>query len=158
MVTPLDGLGAGARSRGYLGAISRCEIPFRCRRDCAEIAHLHPGHLEALPSGGARRSCRGGIGNGRVRSDSTKWPSTVVVDAWVFEGNMSTRAKTLQDALMRQAPPYSATLSNRNKPGHSRYLRGVLRALRHPVGPVGNQEATVQSRRNLAYILDESHT
>ena len=46
---------------------------------------------------------------------------------------------------MRQSPPYSATLSNRNKPGHSRYLRGMLRALRHSVGPVGDQVAFAQS-------------
>ena len=69
-----------------LDTISRCEIPFRCRRDCAEIAQPNPGHLEALPSDGARRAYRGGIGNGRVRSDSTKWPSTVVLDAWVHLG------------------------------------------------------------------------
>ena len=59
---------------------------------------------------------------------------------------------------MRQPPPYSATLSNRNEPGHSRYLRGVLRALSHSLGPVDNQAAAAQSRRNLACILDESHT
>ena len=75
-----------------------------------------------------------------------------------FYGNLRIRAKTLQDASMRQAPPYSATLSNRNEPGHSRYLRGVLRALSHSLGPVDNQAAAAQSRRNLACILDESHT
>ena len=69
-----------------LGAISRCEIPFGCTRDCAEIVHLVRGHREALPPHGACRACNGDIRNGRVCSDSTKWPSTVVIGAWVHLG------------------------------------------------------------------------
>ena len=48
-----------------LGAISRCEIPFRCRRDRAEIAYLNPGHPEALQAGGGRRAFPGDIHNAR---------------------------------------------------------------------------------------------
>ena len=47
-----------------------------------------------------------------------------------FYGNLRTRAETLQDATMRQSPPYSATLSNRSEPGHCGYLRGILCKLR----------------------------
>ena len=69
-----------------LGAISPASKGNLVPRDCAEIAHPHPGHLEALPSSGARAACHGGIGNGRVCSDSTKWSSTVVLGAWVHLG------------------------------------------------------------------------
>ena len=129
-------------------------------RDCAEIAHPHPGHLEALPSGVARRACHGGIGNGGVRSDSTKWPSMVVTGAWVHLGAFcrfgkfwrvcANCRKSPSNTHASTPPPYSTTLSNRNKPGHSQHPRGVLRALRHSVGPVGDQAAAAQSRRNLA--------
>ena len=64
-------------------------------------------------------------------------------------------AKTLQVAPIPQSPLYSATLSNRNRPGHSRYLRGVLYAFRDSVGPVGDQAASEKSRRNLACIRTE---
>ena len=69
-----------------LGAISPASKGNLAPRDCAEIAHLHPGHLEALPSDGGRRARTGGIQNGRVCSDSTKWSSTVVLGAWVHLG------------------------------------------------------------------------
>ena len=69
-----------------------------------------------------------------------------------FYGNLRIRAKTLQDAPMRQAPPYSATLSNRNEPGHSRYLRDMLCALRQMVTPLDGPGSVARSRRNLACI------
>ena len=56
------------------------------------------GHLQVQLSVGARAAHHGGIGNGRVRSDSTKWPSTVVVGAWVFEGLLRQLAHTRQNA------------------------------------------------------------
>ena len=138
-----------------LGAISPASKGNLPPRDCAEIAHPHPSHLEALPSNGACRECHGDIGNGRVRSDSTKWPSTVVIGAWVhlalerFGARAQVAVKAPQTPMC-QPPPYSATLSNRNKPGRFRYLRGILCALRPSVAPVGDQAASAQSRRNLA--------
>ena len=137
-----------------LGAISPASKGNLAPRDCAEIAHPHPGHLEALPSGGARAACHGGIGNGRVCSDSTKWSSTVVLGAWVHLGAFwrvcANCRISASNTHASTPPPYSTTLSNRNKPGHSQHPRGVLRALRHSVGPVGDQAAAAQSRRNLA--------
>ena len=135
-----------------LGEISRCEIIFRCRRDCVEIAHLHPGHLEALPSGGGRRPRTRGIHNGRVCSDSTKWSSTVVLGAWVHLGAFWLVCSYSPQTPMRQPPLYSATLSNRNEPGHSRYLRGMICALRQMVTPLDGLGAGARSRRNLACI------
>ena len=60
------------------------------------------------------------------------------------------RRKNPSNTHASTPPPYSTTLSNRNKPGHFQHPRGVLRALRHSVGPVGDQAAAAQSRRNLA--------
>ena len=54
---------------------------------------------------------------------------------------------------MRQPPPYSATLSNQNKPGHSRYFRGILCAPRYSVAPIGGLVTDPQSEGNLACIF-----
>ena len=75
-----------------------------------------------------------------------------------FYGNLRTRAKTLQDAPMRQSPPYSATLSNRSKPGRSGYLRSILCTLREMVTPLDGLGPGARSRRNLACIQRESRT
>ena len=135
-----------------LGAISPASKGNLVPRDCAEIAHPHPGHLEALPSSGARAACHGGIGNGRVCSDSTKWSSTVVLGAWVHLGAFWLVCSYSPQTPMRQPPLYSATLSNRNEPGHSRYLRGMICALRQMVTPLDGLGAGARSRRNLACI------
>ena len=66
-----------------------------------------------------------------------------------FYGNLRTRAKTLQDAPMRQSPPYSTTLSNRSKPGRSGYLHCMLCTLREVVTPLDGLGPYARSRRNL---------
>ena len=51
------------------------QIHFGCRPDCAEIAHRHPGHLEAFQAGGGCTARSGGIQNardGRVASISAR--------------------------------------------------------------------------------------
>ena len=89
-----------------LGTISRASKGNLAPRDCAEIAHPHPGHLEALPSNETRRGCHGDIQNGRVRSDSTKWSSMVVIGAWVHLG-----AFRLVCASCRKSPSNTHALS-----------------------------------------------
>ena len=48
-----------------LGAISLASKGNLASRDCAEIAHMHPGHLEALLSVRGRRAWTGDIHNAR---------------------------------------------------------------------------------------------
>ena len=73
---------------------------------------MHPGHLQVQLSDGACRVHRGDIGNGRVRSDSTKWPSTVVVGAWVFEGLLRQLAHTRQNAPRYTHVPITTVLDH----------------------------------------------
>ena len=89
-----------------------CEIHLRCRRDCAEIAQLPLGCLQVQPGDGARTAHHGSIKNGGVRSDSTKWPSTVVVDAWVFEGLLRQLAHTSRNAPRCTHAPITTVLGH----------------------------------------------
>ena len=144
-----------------LVAISRCEIPFRCRRDCAEIAHLHPGHLEAFPSGGARVAYHGNIRNGRDQPDSLRW-SRMALCGVRGSGSFShafelIAAKTVHLGSMRHRAPYATTSTNQTKPGRSGYLRGVLCALRQSASPLGADASAAQSRCNLAIMTDHFH-
>ena len=75
-----------------LGAISVCEIPFRCRRDCAEIAYLHPGHLEKLQSSGGHRECRGDIHNARDGWVATISAKMAACGAWEFQARFGARS------------------------------------------------------------------
>ena len=116
-----------------LGAISPASEGNLSPRDCTEIAHLRPGHLEALLSGGARRACRGDIGHGRVRSDSTTWPSTVVVGAWGFEGLLRQYEHTSQNAPRCTHAPSTTVLDHFVESERTRPLWiPPVRALRPP--------------------------
>ena len=87
-----------------LGAISRCEIPFGCRRDCAEIAHLHPGHLEALKCGGGCRACRRGIQNARDGWVATISARMAAFAAWGPHGPLGTLARGVNGPPLQSAP------------------------------------------------------
>ena len=50
---------------------------------------------------------------------------------------------------MRHVLPFSLRSSPHSVPGRSRYLRGMLYALRRIVTPLGDLAAGTQSRRNL---------
>ena len=113
--------------------ISRCEIHLRCRRDCAEIVQLPLGCLQVQLSDGARATHHGGIGNGRVCSDSTKWPSTVVINAWVFEGLLRQYEHTSQNAPRCTHAPSTTLLDHFVESEQTRPLWiSPVRALRPP--------------------------
>ena len=68
-----------AQSRRNLG-VARCrQIP----RDCAQIAHLHPGHPEALQCNGGRRALPGDIQNARDCLVATNSARMAAFGAWL---------------------------------------------------------------------------
>ena len=96
-----------------LGAIStdsRCEIHFyfRCRRDCAEIAYLHPGHLEALQAGGGRRAPHGDIRNARDRWVATISARMAVFTARGLHGSLGALARTSSKRAWNSHAPHAA--------------------------------------------------
>ena len=102
IVTPLDGLGVGARSWRNLACTSKGNLP---PRDRAEIAYLHPGHPEALhlcklQCGGGRRASPGDIQNARDGWVATISARMAAFAAWGLHGLLGDpRANEPQNGL-----------------------------------------------------------
>ena len=90
-------------------------------RDCIEIAHLHAGHLEALPPGGGRRSWTGDIHNARDGYEAVNCESMAVVAidirAPVVEAKRVLKPRAPNTAIPGQITCRTCVLAVRTSPG-----------------------------------------
>ena len=107
---PLGAHMAAAQSRRNLaisGGISR--LP-----DCGEIAQLPCGPLEVQPTSGARTALPGDIRNGRVRSDSLKWPRMALSGA-CYQGAAFSRRWARMRVNIAPRPLYLVGCTSRGR-------------------------------------------
>ena len=117
-----------------LCAISRCEIPFRCRRDRAEIAYLDPSHPEALQAGGGRRALPGDIHNARDGWVATISARIAAFAAWDFQARFELVRARAPSEPCRPRAANTAILAEIVATQRSRAFRiSPWRALRPPL-------------------------
>ena len=158
----------GCTSRGRHCSCALCAISAQsgCCEMSPDTARLRPDRAPAPRpsrgvSGGGRRALPGDIQNARDCLVATNSARMAAFGAWLGSTWLARRprANEPQNGLgipVRQMLPFLLSSSPPSNPGRSRYLRGVLYALRYIVMPLVGLGAGARSGRNLAVSGDIS--